>query len=212
MESFYKRWQRYCKYMLEWLFAEKLHGLDFTMRKLNNKRTGSGTYNGYSKTDSKHIKEIFNRFCITNDDKILDIGCGKGAVLRELTAYDFGVIDGIEYDKELVDIAKRNFDRLKLSGRVNVIHEDAMEFTGYGNYNFFYFFNSFSGGILRNVFENILNSVDTGWFIYHNPVNSELVESMDGFVREYELFDKVKSYSTYIYRIDKTVKKDGKVE
>ena len=166
MESQLNRYKRYIRYIFEWIFLEKLRGLDFTMRKRTTHDVGSSHYNGYSKTDKKHIDAIFSHFKISESDCILDIGCGKGFVLKQLTDYGFGKFDGIEYDSELCHIAEKNFKILKLSQKVHIFNVDAMNFENYGDYNYFYFFNSFSGSILKEVINRISSDAETGGVLH----------------------------------------------
>lgn len=205
MEKYYKRYIRYAQYFLQWIFFEKLFGLDFSMRDKSVIREENGSrYNGYSKTDQKHIKIIFDAFNIDEQDSILDIGCGKGAALRGISEYKFGKIAGIEYDEKLSQIAKKNFKRLHMSERIQIFNLDAINFKQYEDYNYFYFFNSFSGEILVDVLARIAKDCKSGWFIYHNPVQADIVQQMSEFTKVRELYDPVKSYYTYIYRINGT--------
>ena len=107
-----RRYARYFKYISQWLFAEKIWGLDFTMRDTSLLKQSGGVLHGYSKTDEKHAKEIFERIHVSESKKIIDIGCGKGAFLREASKYPFGKIAGIEYDERIASIAKRNFNQI----------------------------------------------------------------------------------------------------
>lgn len=62
---------------------------------------------GDSKTDESHARMIFDSLDISYESRILDIGCGKGAFLREAVKYPFGKVAGIEIDERLVRTAKR---------------------------------------------------------------------------------------------------------
>ena len=64
---------------------------------------------GYSKTNEKHIREIFHVLKINDEDSLLDIGCGKGCVLKEAADYPFKRIAGIDIDSRLIKIARKNF-------------------------------------------------------------------------------------------------------
>ena len=47
------------------------------------------------------------------DTRILDVGCGKGVVLKEAAGFPFERIAGIELQEGLVETAERNFRILK---------------------------------------------------------------------------------------------------
>lgn len=202
MESLLKKYKRYMNYMFEWIFYEKIHGLDFTMRDKSLLDKTHGRFHGYSKTDRNHCKEIIeNVFMISDNEKlrILDVGCGKGAFIREALKYQFEKVDGIEYDERLVKIARRNFDILRLSDKVNIFLADATTFSNYGDYNVFYFFNPFEKDIMDIVVKRIFSECDKKVvIILHNPVCADVIETHGG-IRIKELYDSVKSYKTYIY-------------
>ena len=188
--------------MIEWIFYEKIHGLDFTMRDKSLLDKTQRRFHGYSKTDSKHCKDIFeNVFMIgvNGNLSILDVGCGKGAFIREALKYPFKKVDGIEYDERLVKIAQRNFDILRLSDKVNIFSADATTFSNYSDYNVFYFFNPFEKDIMDIVVNRIFNECNKKVIIIlHNPVCADVIEKHGG-IRIKELYDSVKSYKTYIY-------------
>ncbi len=199
-----KRYYRYCMYMFEWIFLEKIRGLDFSMRVRKYSDKDGSKYNGYSKTDEHHIKEIFSKLSITAGDRILDIGCGKGVILKELSRYPFSFIAGLEYNDELAKICEKNMRILKLSDRVKVFSCDASEYKDYCKYNYFYFFNSFTGPLLDKVLDKIESEVESGYFIYHNPTEAFRIDNRKGFKRIMELRDNVKNYDTYVYSIINT--------
>lgn len=204
-ESIIRRWRRYCIYIFQYVL-ERMHGLDFTMRDLTLIKESGGRLHGYSKTDESHAKMIFDSLDICPERRILDIGCGKGAFLKEAAKYPFGKIAGIEIDERLVRIAKKNFWKLKLSDRVKVYGTDALKFQHYGNFNIFYLFNPFEKNFMENVIDKIITSQSgKGEFlvIMHNPVFAEVIEKRDGKLIA-RLYDKMKSYETYIYKCNGT--------
>ena len=96
-----------------------------------------GVLHGYSKTDDKHLKEIFRELKVSSDDKIIDIGCGKGNVLRFAYKFPFERIEGIELDGRLVSIAWKNFRILGMDKKIKVSCVDATQYEGYGDFNLF---------------------------------------------------------------------------
>lgn len=138
---------------------------------------------------------------IRQESNFLDVGCGKGSVLRQAAKYPFNRIVGIDFDGRLVDIAKRNFEKLKMSERVQCIQVDARTYADYGDFDFFYFFNPFDGDMMREVVEKIVAQSNSEFtIIYHNPVFYTVIESMGCFLRIAELYDGMKDYYTYVYR------------
>lgn len=203
MENRLKRYKRYVRYLSQWLFLEKLGGLDFSMRDTSLIAATGGIFHGYSKTDESHAKEIFQSLNVDGTKRLLDIGCGKGAFLKEAAKWPFGAIAGIEYVEKLADIAKKNFKKLGLDDRVKVYRGDAVTFEHYGDYNVFYFFNPFDPEMLDKVMERMVNAQkEKIWVVLHNPVAADVVEKHGG-VETVRLYDPVKSYETRIYEIEK---------
>lgn len=132
---------------------------------------------------------------------LLDVGCGKGVVLKEAAGFQFRKITGIEVQPEIIRTARRNLKRLGLEEKAGCICADAAEYDGYGDYNVFFFFNPFDGETLNTVMEKIMESRKAGELfivIYHNPVYlSEAEKYLPGAARKI-LHDKRKDYDTCI--------------
>ena len=188
---------------IEYFLWEKPRGLDFTMRDTSLLKSSNGLYHGYSKTAEKHLKKIFSSLTFDGSERLLDIGCGKGVVLRVASGYPFEKVAGIEIDERLLGIAVNNFRILKMEGRVQCFQADAAEFKGYGDYNIFFLANPFSGTVMEKVVDKLLDISERNpvTVIYHNPVYMELFEQKGKVTILKELYDKTKNYSTYIFRI-----------
>lgn len=197
-----RRYKRYIRYGLQYYLYEKPKGLDFTMRDMHLIEESGGVLHGYAKTNEKHLKEIFSTLDIKREDCLLDVGCGKGVVLREAARYPFGKIAGIDIDANLVKIARRNFKILGLTDRVHCAAANAMDYREYGNYNTFFFFNPFSQEIFQAVINEIILENDERRqirIIYHNPVYQEVIEETGMFKKIKEMYDDTKAYMTNIY-------------
>lgn len=201
-ERFLLRGRRYLEFAIQYYVFERLRGLDFTMRDLEVSKKTMGMMHGYSKTSEKHLREIFDRLPFGQNLKILDIGCGKGVVLRESSGYAFKRIGGIDISGKLIETARNNFRILHLQNLIGCEQADAREFKGYGGYNVFFFFNPFCSEIFGEVLDLIIaekgNSGEQVFLIYHNPVSGQLPEEK-GFIRKHVLFDPLKQYQTYIF-------------
>lgn len=197
------RLKRYLIFGLQYFLWEKPRGLDFTMRDISLLRNSNGLYHGYSKTAEKHLQEIFNSLNFTGKERLLDIGCGKGVVLRIAAGYPFEKVTGIEIDERLVAIAANNFRVLKMEDRVQCICANAAEFESYGNYNTFFMFNPFSSTIMKKVADKLLEVSEKNpvTVIYHNPVYMEFFEKEGKVTVLKQLYDKTKDYNTCIFRM-----------
>lgn len=103
------------------------------------------------------IKRLLNMLNISKDDRILDIGCGKGLSLYYSSMFNFKRIDGIEYSQRLTLIAKQNAKRLN-DKRIHIYNCDAQNFKYYKRYNYFFINNPFSEEIMEKVVLAIIKS------------------------------------------------------
>lgn len=92
---------------------DKMRGLDFA----REVQTENGIM--YGAPSTLRVRYIVNKYFknhITDSDSIIDIGCGKGKMLTFFCKYPFKNISGLEYVKEMVDIAQNNLNVLKIGG------------------------------------------------------------------------------------------------
>jgi methylase of polypeptide subunit release factors len=128
---------------------------------------------------------------ISPEDKILDLGCGKGAAMLILAKYPFSRIDGVEVSKEWARIAKRNLRRLWLGRRSQVYCEDAREFTDLDQYSHIYMFNPFPRDVLKEVMVNLVDSVKRNprklTIVYNSPKHHDLIVASGTFEKLQEI-------------------------
>lgn len=208
LDELVNRLRRYLVFLGEYLFMERPRGLDFTMRDTRLYQQSAGKYHGYSKTDEKYPQEIFQTLDFSGCRNLLDVGCGKGVVLKEAAKFPFERIAGIELQEELVKTAGKNFRILGLERRISCMQADALDFDGYGEFDVFFFFNPFSEEVFGRVIDRILESRKSDGpltFIYHNPryldaLEERLKRAASGpeQVRKVMLHDKRKNYDTCI--------------
>ncbi len=201
MKKLWIKARRYVLFIFEYL-REKARGLDFTLPAASDEVINSDVYNGYCKTPEKHMEKILDSLDVDYTRcGFIDIGCGKGAVLRVARKFPFQKIAGIDIDADLIKIARRNMQILKYP-EIQCIAGNALEFRQYGDFDVFFFFNPFSREILEQVVAAILESQEKRprkiWVIYHHPLYFQVMENA-GLHREAVLHDKLKDYETYIY-------------
>ncbi len=201
--NMFRRWKRYFRFGVQYFLYEKPKGLDFTMRDLSLLKSSRGLYHGYSKTEERHLKEIFGNLSFTGEERLLDIGCGKGVVLLEASAYPFQKVAGIDIDERLVTVARKNFQILKMEERVECIQANAAEFEMYGEYNVFFLFNPFAAPVMEKVVDKLIavSREKRITVIYHNPVYIELFRKEKTLKETHWLYDKVKDYNTCIFQL-----------
>lgn len=122
------------------LLSDRLSGLDFHGKVIE--RINGGYY-----YECTHLRTLITlrRICrdAGNEDSILDVGCGKGHMLRFFAGFDFRQADGIEKNPKLVLTADQNIKKLELSSRVFPM--DSRDFSGWEDYTWFNFLQSVSG-------------------------------------------------------------------
>lgn len=194
MGSKHNRYKRYVKYMTRYLFKERLFGLDFSMRDASLLKKTHGVMHGYCASPTEHLKKIFDGLDHPERARFLDIGCGKGLALR-IAHERFAKVTGVEYDQRLADICERNMRRLGMDD-VRVFCGDAREFDNYDSYDVFYLANPFDGEILKPVLDKLPRGAT---IIYYHPICHQLVLDTGRFRLVRSLYDKERSYDTYIY-------------
>ncbi|MBK8466517.1 MAG: class I SAM-dependent methyltransferase [Chloracidobacterium sp.] len=111
-------------------------------------------------TSGSELESAVETLGITEADRIIDIGCGKGAAMIRLSKFPFARIDGLEHSQDWVRIARRNLSRLRLTKRSEIYCADATEFTELDGYNYVYLFNPFPLSVLLIVLENLRLSLE----------------------------------------------------
>ena len=151
------------------IFFEVLKGVDFKRNIKKSKSKVLQKYYNYEHTIEEDLVNVLNDLKISKNDKILDIGCGKGYALYLMHQFNFKNIDGIELSKKLSDIAKKNFMIIKK--KTNIYNINAIKFKYYENYNFFYMFNPFNSSIMEIVLNKIIKKINKKkiYIIYNNP-------------------------------------------
>ncbi|HET8707971.1 MAG TPA: methyltransferase domain-containing protein, partial [Pseudomonadales bacterium] len=163
--------------------ADFLRGLDFYSG-IKPEQVGLDPKNSFSSVPSgnRYLRAVLNSLAITEDDQIIDIGCGKGSAMRLFLAFPFGRVDGVELSKEIAEIARRNFSILN-TGRTTVYTGDATAFEDLDKYNYIYFYNPFPALVMKIVVQNIKASLQRNprklVIIYDNPTCNDEVLKID---------------------------------
>ena len=151
------------------------------------------------------LVKVLKRFPITDQDSIIDLGCGKGKAMYLMRRFPFKKIGGYDLSGELVQIANQNFQRLGLS-RCHAIQADAITYEDYDEYNYFYIFNAFPQEVfevmIAHVLESLRRSPRTCYFIYLHPVCHEYLVSHTPFRLIYRRRSVVSWFDYYCYQYD----------
>ena len=99
----------------------------------------------------------------------IDLGCGKGRTLLVAARMGFAQVIGVEFARELAEIATGNLRQLQAANAV-VLHADAADFVFPHGDLVLYLYNPFSEQVLQQVMSR-LHAADTGrrYVIYKRP-------------------------------------------
>ncbi len=158
-----------------------------------NKKHG----NIYQATTTPALKRIFAdiRPLLPAKAGLLDIGSGKGKVLLVAADFRFTPIRGIEFSRELCEIAGKNADiyfRKKSSRPVlDIIEIDAADYKMKLDEHVFFFFNPFNALLFSRVTAAITDSLAEhprpAFLVYNNPEHRSVIDETGQFsvFREY---------------------------
>lgn len=126
------------------------------------------------------LEEIFQQLPITTRNHFLDIGSGKGRALCLAAHHGFKQVTGLDFSKNLCDIAKENLAKTQTiipSFKFKVINNDAFYFEIPDDVDCIFFFNPFDeiimSAVVNNIFESLQNNPRKLKIIYVNPVHKE---------------------------------------
>ena len=117
----------------------------------------------YEPTPYTVLERLVTSGLITQEDVVLDYGCGKGRVGFFLSYRTKAKTIGIEYDDRILDIALENQKTTISRVKPDFVLTKAEEYEVPPHVNRCYFFNPFSVEILRKVMARIIESY------YENP-------------------------------------------
>jgi SAM-dependent methyltransferase len=132
----------------------------------------------YSDSSGEDLDAVFRTFEISREDAVLDLGCGKGGAVITLCRYPFAHVDGLDLAPAMVDIARRNLSRLRIT-KARLFCSDAETFTDLDQYTYLYMYHPFLETVMRRVLENVCASLGRRQrrltLVYRNPVYDGLV-------------------------------------
>lgn len=111
--------------------------------------------NKYQPTFVPINRIIKKKYNVSQEDAVIDIGCGKGYAMYMLHKSGFGVIDGYDLNQRLVDCANNNFKMLGYDN-CHAFCGNAETYCDYEKYNYFYIFNS----VPETVFIRMMNNIE----------------------------------------------------
>lgn len=145
---------------------------------------------GYQATRARPFRKVIKAIAFPHDSVFVDVGSGKGRVLLLATEFNFKRIVGIEFSRQLCQIAEKNLALYrrgaKVESMVEVIHCDATQYQFEHDENIFFLSNPFDETLTQQVLNNIIASQQRYprpiWLIYSNPVHLRLIAEKTPFV------------------------------
>lgn len=113
-------------------------------------------------TSPRSFNWLLDRTPLPQEGTFIDIGCGKGRTVL-LASERFPLAVGVEFARELVDIARQNARTYARSprstGQMHIIRKDAADFRFPEGPLVVYFYNPFSEQLFRRVIANLERSI-----------------------------------------------------
>ena len=172
----------------------RLRGLDFGIVSIHDLGLDPGRANYHKDGGGPLLRDLLNQLEIKEADAVLDLGSGKGGAMATLARYPFQAVHGVEISSELVEAARKNLAKLKLS-QCAVYHADATTFTDLDDYTYLFMFNPFPEVVLGHVLANLEDSLRrrprTVRLVYSNPLHDEMILATQTFEKTfvYEPYD-----------------------
>lgn len=192
------------KLRLAW---ERLRGVDFiASASLDRIGLTPDRSSRYSSSADHYLDAVLRTLDVrAATDRIVDLGCGKGAALSRMARFPFAGVEGVELSAGLVAIARSNMARLGLD-RVTVHEGDAGAFVDVDRFRFFYLYNPFPCTVMVEVMNNIHASLARApreaVIVYRNPVCHEAVVQSGNF-RQVADFPTNENFPIRVYRSER---------
>lgn len=188
----YIKWYEYIYMYLSYCFGNIydffLMG-DYHEAKLND----SDCHNAYEASSKRMVVKVLKDMNITDKDSIIDIGSGKGYVLKICNKFPFKRIYGVEVYEDLAKIAQKNCYGLNTP----TICCNATDFKDYYLFNYFFMFNPFDGKVMEEFLEKIKDREGIT-VIYNNPVCKEMMEN-NGF-KVVNKYKNILGFECWVYK------------
>jgi hypothetical protein len=140
---------------------------------------------GYYPSHPKFLFEVISSLNIDYPSyTFIDVGSGKGRVLLVASEFPFAEIIGVEFAKELHEIASRNIrdyrSKTQKCKNIKSVNVDAMEYELPLTPLVLYFFNPFRPPVFVPVLQRLQRSIDSHprevIMLYETPCHADLVE------------------------------------
>lgn len=125
-----------------------MQGYEGTIRYWEPVFKGIEDYNPFQEFDVKKLEEGISWVCEGNSS-VIDFGCGSGKVLMRCLSYGAKKVLGIDISEEAVTLARRVAEKYQIGEQASFLCGGVSALKGIGE-------NTFDGGILFNIVDNII--------------------------------------------------------
>jgi SAM-dependent methyltransferase len=110
----------------------------------------------------------------------VDLGCGKGRTLIIAAELGFAPVIGVEFARELADVATHNLQKLNV-GNATIIHGDAAEYHFLDSNLILYMHNPFTANVMSKVIDRLGEFCARYphrqvFVIYHRPLCANVID------------------------------------
>jgi SAM-dependent methyltransferase len=158
---------------LTYELQNKLRGVDLEFVSVEDLGLSPQRAHFHSSSGGSALARVFKQVGVPPGSVAVDLGSGKGGAAFTLSRLGFREVVGVELSPVLVEIARRNADRL---GRSNVrfVVSDAAEFHQYDSVTHVYMYNPFPCSVMARVMENLRSSIEQAprnlTLVYRHPI------------------------------------------
>jgi len=155
-----------CAWGIREQYFERSYGIDSArIVSVPDLRTDPSVSELYEPTSYLILNTVFSRIkpkAQSDNEVLLDIGCGMGRAVVAAATYPYSAIIGIEISEDLLHIARQNVARSTRRRKCHDIRlerRDALEYPLPDEVTTIFFYNPFRGETLRRFIENIGQSL-----------------------------------------------------
>ncbi|HYY31829.1 MAG TPA: methyltransferase domain-containing protein [Chthoniobacterales bacterium] len=135
----------------------------------------------YIPTQVTPLRTVLRKLDLPKDGVFVDLGSGKGRVLLIAAQSGFQRIIGVEFSRELCEIARENVKaflrKTQIEAQIEVIESDVATWPIDRRNNVFFMFHPFKINILARFLEHLHSSLTQFprkiWLILNNPTDEE---------------------------------------
>jgi SAM-dependent methyltransferase len=152
---------------------------------------------GYQPIPAELFRSCIRRIEVDHSScAFVDLGCGKGRTLIIAAELGFAQVIGVEFARELADVAKHNLQKLNI-GNAIIIHGDAAEYQFPDSNLLLYMQNPFSADVMSKVTDRLgefraKHPHRQVFVIYHHPLCANVIDRAP-FLRRFDVVQDLKA-------------------